>query len=187
MAEVFLVFGTSGSGKTTVLARVRNAKPVSMGTELHEAYEKRFGGLDRDALRFKELETYDYLSRARSSILGRLAKRPGTLMLDTHACLKASSGYIPGLSLRDCSLLRGSTKAILYIDAKTKDIISRRKRDKSRRRGGESAEELDRLRSIGIGLSMSYALQLQVPVYIVQNANVDVAAKEVEGIVKRSL
>lgn len=186
MAALFLVFGTSGSGKTTVLAKVKKAKPIGIGTALHEAYEKKFKGLDRDALRFKELETYGFMSAIRSRVLRNLTKGAGRVMLDTHACVKAGDGYIPGLSLHDCTLLRGSAKAIIYIDAKTEDIIARRRSDKSRRRGNESAEELDMLRSIGMSLSMAYALHLQVPVYVVQNDDAGKAAKKVDGIIERS-
>lgn len=183
---MFLVFGISGSGKTTVLAKVGNARTVSVGTEILKAYSRKFKGMDRDAIKFKELETYSLLASTRSSIFKRLAGLAGTLLLDTHACLQAGNGYVQGLSLRDCDILRGRCKAILYIDANTKEILARRKHDSSRKRANLSAEELDRLRDINVSLSMAYALQLQVPVYIVRNADAGDAAKEIEGIVERS-
>lgn len=186
MAKVFLLFGISGSGKTTVLTKVRNARTVSVGTEILNAYSTKFKGMDRDTIKFKELETYGLLSRVRSGVFGKLVKRTGTLMLDTHACLKAGDGYVQGLSLRDCEILRGRCRAIVYIDAKTKDILTRRKRDSSRRRASLSADELDRLRDINVSLSMAYALQLQVPVYIVQNDYIKDAARKIEEIIERS-
>ncbi len=186
MAKLFLVFGTEGAGKTTLLKGIRSAKAVSIGTEMHNAYSRRFGVKDRDAVKNKELTTYDEMVGIRNAILKKLAGSPGTIALDTHASLKAGDGYIAGLSIRDFDALRGKVKAIIYVDADSEQILNRRKKDKSRKRERDSREELDTYRGINLMFTTLYSLYLQVPIYMIRNNDKGIAAarKRVEEIIR---
>lgn len=186
MARLFLVFGTAGAGKSTVLSGIRSAKTVTMGSEMQRVYASRFGIKDRDMIRKKSLSVYDEMVTVRNAILKRLSGAPGTIIIDTHASVKTGDGYLMGLSMRDFDVLRGKARGIIYIDADTEQIIARRKRDKTRKRENDSAEELDRWRSINLICTMLYSLYLQVPVYTVQNPDggLSAARKRVSEIIR---
>jgi adenylate kinase len=169
MAKTFLVFGTPGAGKSTVLQGVRGAKSVNLGTELFNAISKELGVKDRDLLRRAQLTDYASTVRARDKVLRRLAKMNGTLMLDTHASVKSGAGFMPGLSYPDLEILGGKVKAIIYIDANTKEISRRRKNDKTRKRDSDTDEDLDLHRSMNLMFTAIYSMRLQVPTYVVKN------------------
>jgi adenylate kinase len=169
MAKTFLVFGTPGAGKTTVLRGVRGAETVTLGTELLGALSHVFEVKDRDLLRKAQLSDYAATVRARLSVLRRLAKRKGTLMIDTHASVKSGPSFAPGLSYDDLKALGSRVKAIIYIDANTKDIVRRRNSDKTRKRDKDTKEDLDQHRSMNLMFTAIYSMRLEVPIYIVKN------------------
>ena len=186
MARLFLVFGTAGAGKSTVLSGIRSAKTVTIGSEMRRVYASRFGVRDRDLIRKKSLTVYDEMVIIRNAILKRLSGTPGTIIIDTHASVKTGNSYLMGLSMRDFDVLRGKVKAIIYVDAETKQIMARRKSDKTRKRENDTVEELDMWRNINLICTMLYSLYLQVPVHTVQNPDggLSAARKQVNEIIK---
>jgi adenylate kinase len=186
MSSLFLVFGTQGAGKTTVLKGIKAAKAVSIGTEMYLAYSRRFGVRNRDEVRMKSLLTFGEMIGIRNAILKKLAGSPGTIALDTHASVKAGDGYMAGLSLKDFEVIRGKVKAIIYIDADSSQILERRKTDKGRKREHDTIEEIDLHRSLNLMYTTLYSLYLQTPVYVVHNGNdrLTIARKRVEEIIR---
>src|SRR5271157_3072515 len=126
MAKLFLVLGTPGAGKTAVLRGVREAELFSVGTEMLGEYSKEFGVNDRDQMRRMMIPRPADAERIRYAVLKRAVAKGGTVAIDTHAIIKSGNGYIPGFSPEDLTLLKGQIKAIIYIDANTKELIERR-------------------------------------------------------------
>ncbi|VVB76798.1 Adenylate kinase [uncultured archaeon] len=185
MAKIFLVLGTPGAGKSTVLKGVKAADVLSIGTEMLNAYAEQLGVTDRDALKKVVVADYANTAAIRNSVLKSISGRSGVVVLDTHASVKAGNGYIPGLSPEDLVVLKKGTKAIIYIDAETNEIIRRRKEDKSRAREDDTAEVLDQHREINIALTTTYSLYLEAPIYILKNGdgNLESTRKEVARII----
>lgn len=187
MSSLFLVLGTQGAGKTTTLKGVRDAKTVSIGTEMLNAYSKATGIKDRDETRKLGVLDVKRDARIRNGVLRRISRMSGTIALDTHASLKTGDGYFAGFSFADLDMMRGATKAIIYVDAPTKQILERRKRDKGRRRENDSEEEIDMHRKLNLAFTAIYAMRLQVPVFVVDNPNGAIRAtqKRVQEIISK--
>jgi len=168
-SRIFLVLGTPGAGKTTVLKGIGGIEVFNIGTEMLNAHSRKLKVTNRDLLKRKVISNYIDTVQIRHGILNGLIKKNGVITIDTHASVKSGNGYIPGMSLDDLKALRGSIRAIIYIDADTKDIMNRRKSDKTRNREGDTAEDLNQHREINIAFTTSYSLHLETPIYIVKN------------------
>jgi adenylate kinase len=170
MARLFLVFGTHGAGKTTVLRGLRSAKIVNMGGELFRLYSKEFGITSRDQIHAKSLSNYAYMVKARNHIIRRISKAAGPVVIDTHAADKRGDGYAVGLSFSDLNVMKGKARAIIYIDASNAQILKRRQKDAAvRKRERDTDEGLSMDRNISLTFVALFSLYLEVPIYIVQN------------------
>lgn len=188
MTRLFLLFGTPGAGKTTVLSGVKGVKAVTIGTEMFKIYSKRFGIKDRDMIRKRAVFNIKVDAQIRSTVLKIAAKKPGTVVLDTHASLKTKDGYYPGLSLADFDTLKRVAKAIIYIDSPNKDILERRALDKTRKREDTGCIEceIDQHRSINLSFTAIYSIRLGVPIFMIMNRNKQLkqAQKRMQEIIK---
>ncbi len=188
MTSLFLVFGTQGAGKTTVLKGAKGAKVISIGTEMLNVYSRLTGTKDRDEVRKLGVLDVKHDAEIRNGILMKISRMKGTIALDTHASLKTGDGYYSGFSFADLDMLKSITKAIIYVDAPTKQIIARRKRDKSRRREADSADEIEMHRRMNLSFTTIYAMRLQAPIFIVQNddGGLVAAQKRVVEIIEKA-
>ncbi|MGC8888468.1 MAG: AAA family ATPase [Candidatus Micrarchaeia archaeon] len=175
----FIVAGTPGAGKTTVLSKVkmRNIKIVNFGDEML----KHANVQDRDKMRYLPAEKQNEISR---KVVDALSRRKGTLVIDTHLSIKQGPMYLPGFSLKELKKL--NVKGLLYIDADSKEIIKRREKDKTRKREVEDEAELNMQRSINLAIMASASAELDIPIYIFKNreGRADDVAKEVENTIK---
>jgi adenylate kinase len=186
MAKLFLVLGTPGAGKTSVLRGVEGVELFSVGTEMLGEYEKEFGAVDRDQMRRMMIPRYADAARIRNAVLRRVVAKTGTVAIDTHASIKAGNSYLPGFSHEDLKLLKDQIKAIIYIDAETKDLIERREKDKTRIREQDTEADLDQHREINIGLIATYSLYLGTPIFIIKNgSNLAETQKAVSEVIKK--
>jgi adenylate kinase len=171
MAKLFLVLGTPGAGKSAVLNGLKGVEILNVGTEMLEVYRKESGKIERDSLKAIAVARYADVVRIRNRLFGELAKRKGTVAIDTHASVKSGNAYIPGFSPEDLKTLKGQIQAIVYIDAETKDILERRAKDKTRKREQDSVEVLNQHREINIALTTTYSLYLGAPLYVINNGD----------------
>ena len=174
----FIIAGTPGAGKTTLLSKVKlkNAKLFNMGSEM-----LKYAGLsDRDKLRYL---SFDEQKKLRARAIRDLRRKGGNIIIDTHLSVEQKGRFLPGFSLNELKEL--NTKAFIYIDASAKEIIARRKKDKSRKREKESEEEINMQRLLNIAFIASAASELNIPILIFRNS--DGMVDEVAGELERSL
>ena len=142
--KVVIVTGVPGVGKTTVLSRLaeiagkRNARIriVIYGTYMLETALKEGLVQDRDQLRRlplrKQLELQRLAARriiedSREGLGG-----DGVLVVDTHALVRTSAGYWPGLPRHVLDELKPDMIAV--IEASPEEVLARQERDKGRYR-----------------------------------------------------
>ncbi len=169
MSRLFFVFGTEGSGKTTVLSGITSVKVINIGNEMFRVFSERFGITDRDEIRAKSLENYEFMVKTRHDVLKKAGEMQGTVAIDTHVTVKKGDAYEIGLSLDDLDTLKGKAAGIVYIDAPNKEILERRERDKGRNRQKDTEETLSRHRNLNLACLAVYAIRMEVPIYIVEN------------------
>lgn len=188
MSKLFLVFGTPGAGKSTVLEGISSAKVICIGDEMMKFYSKKFGVKDRDYIGSNPIASYDFILATRNSILKKIAKMRGNIAIDTHASVKKGDSYTIGFSLRDFEILKRKVKSVLYIDADTEQIIARRNKDRSFRpsRERDTPRVIDRHRNMNIAFATLAAFYLEVPIYIVENdvGKLAGAQKRVDEIIR---
>ncbi|MDE1824725.1 MAG: AAA family ATPase, partial [Candidatus Micrarchaeota archaeon] len=147
MTKLIIFTGTPGSGKSTVLSHLqaKGVKVVNMGTEMQAVLAEKGQTLDRDKLRL--LSNEDTL-KARMKVIKRIIDSKTDSIIETHASIKQGSRYIPGFSMDELKSIR--VTGIIYIDAKSEDILKRRTGDTSRYRAdlGVTEAEIDEHRTV---------------------------------------
>ncbi|MEM3181268.1 MAG: AAA family ATPase [Candidatus Micrarchaeaceae archaeon] len=186
MANLLVVFGTQGAGKSHVLAGISGiAKIVNMGDEMLKMAEQEYGINDRDKMR--TIPAYAEKSQEwRVKIFSQIEATDGTVLLDTHASIKSADRYTPGLTMRDLDAMKGFVKGIIYIDATTEEVLSRRANDNTRNREHDTAEGIDQHRSINLSLASFFSAYLNIPLYIIHNkeGSLNEAQERLKGILQ---
>lgn len=178
---MIIVMGMPGAGKSTVLNGIRNYKKVNYGDLMFEIAMKKYKVKNRDDMRKMGTEK----QRAVQEGVGRrLSKEKGKLLLDTHCSVRTPKGYLPGLPF---SLLRRlKVEGFVYISAPIKDILKRRKKDKSRKRDRGERGELEEHDEINRAFLAVYSAFTGAPVSIVLNGDgmLDDAVARVRSILR---
>lgn len=130
---VYIVTGTPGVGKTTVLNEAikgRKIKVVVFGDTMFEIAKEMGLVKDKDEMRAKiNLETYKQIQEKAAE---KIAAMKGDIVVDTHAAIKRIDGYYPGLP--EHVLKKLNPRAIVVIEARPSDIELRRRDDPTRMR-----------------------------------------------------
>lgn len=171
MARVIICVGISGVGKTSILTPLAaDYKVVNMGSEMLEVAKEEYGLTNRDEIREYHRKNLDKEIKLRGKILRRISAMGEDIILDTHVSVKVGNRFTPGFNMDDIKTLEG-LKAIIYIDASTKEILARRRQDLSRARTMEEDEDISNHREINLSLVSTYAAILGIPIYIIENNN----------------
>lgn len=132
-----------GSGKSTIMKMVAKSVPdiriVNVGDMIAEAAMRDLGIKDRDQLR-KRLRIYEQ-RKYQEIAAKRIAAMKGDMVIDTHSAVKTPHGFFPGLSETPVHIL--NPDAIVVIEYDPKEIIKRRKMDKSRHRDHEDETTIE--------------------------------------------
>ncbi len=152
MLKVVVVVGIPGVGKSTVLSiasrklaeRGYTVRVVNFGDYMLE-HLKRAGVVEtRDQIRALSLSAQLEAQRAAArSIRAELESASGDRVVgivDTHAVVRTSLGYWPGLPSAVLEELRPN--AIAVLEAEPDEIVSRQSRDSSRYRADVSPREV---------------------------------------------
>ncbi len=177
VAEVYVVAGLSGVGKSSVveyaLKKSPGVKRVNFGDAiLREATERNLVE-DRDQLRFLDLETQRAL-QARAA--RRICRMHGKVVVDTHLTIPTPDGYVPGLPLD--ILIQLKPKRIIILEADPGDILKRRMLDKGRARVDENLEEIQQHFDFDRAAAIAMAIQVGAPVKIIKNDVLEKAGEE---------
>lgn len=137
--HLIVVTGVPGTGKSTVLDRVKGVRPdvniVNFGTIMAEIMKEK--NISRDAMRALPVSAQESLGLEAAKKIGAM---PGTVILDTHGAINTPKGFIPGLPPAVASVL--GPKTVVVLTSNPKDICQRRELDNSRARAVESEEEI---------------------------------------------
>ncbi len=153
MGMVVIVTGIPGTGKSTVCNKLlelaervrRKVAVINFGTVMVELSKKHGEFLHRDELRKSKLSFQHGLQVEAAKVISqRAVDAKGDVIVDTHMVIKTVEGYWAGLPLPVLKLLNPAM--FVLVEAEPHEVLSRRFRDKSRRRDkvleDEVAEEL---------------------------------------------
>jgi adenylate kinase len=178
--RVVVVTGVPGVGKTTVLSHLERlaaergfrVKVVNFGTYMLETALKEGLVSHRDEMRRLPLRRQLELQRLAARRIAEDAARelPGeaALIVDTHALVKTSAGYWPGLPRHVLDELKPDMIAV--VEASPEEVAARQARDKSRVRsdiGG--AEGAARLMEYARAAAFASAVHYASTVAIIEN------------------
>lgn len=163
-----VVVAVPGAGKSTILKklleRVPDLKLINFGDLMFEQASKHYGVENRDEMR-KKLKPSDY-SFLQEKAAERIAEIDGDLIIDTHAAIKTPYGYYPGLPSKVAEIIQPN--AIVFLEFRPEDILSRRMKDLS----GEAkrVREIEKLEDIeehqAVGREMAAAAANHVSCYL---------------------
>ena len=186
MTKLILVTGTAGAGKSTILAGLSEMnedklKVINLGTEMLKIAREKFNIIDRDKVRTLDDATTISI---RNSIMQEIIESKEDAIIDTHASVKQGRRYRPGFSIAELQKIRIS--AIIYIDATSEEVLARSMRDSGRKREYESSAEIDEWRTVNLAIISSFAVSLNIPIYIIYNqeGKQSQAAAEIDRITK---
>jgi adenylate kinase len=183
ITKLILFVGTAGAGKSSVLAKVMDSekklKVVNLGSEMLSIMKEKYNTTDRDKIRL--LDDKNTIA-IRNSILQKIIDAKDDTIIETHASIKQGRRYRPGFSIEELQKVRIS--AIIYIDATSDEILQRSMKDTQRQRAYQNIAEVDEWRSVNISIISTFAVHLNIPIYIIYNqqGKLEETSSEVKGI-----
>ncbi|HXW36867.1 MAG TPA: adenylate kinase [Nitrososphaerales archaeon] len=164
-----VVVGIPGVGKTTVVDRVHSlvagSKLVTFGTVMLEEGIRLGWIKHRDELRSLPVEKQKQLQTIAGTAIANTEER--VLIVDTHLFIRTKEGFWPGLPFEVVRAL--SPTHLVLIEARSREVLERRKKDSTRYRDvmseDEVQDELDLARSF---LTVSSTLT-GAPMLIIRN------------------
>jgi adenylate kinase len=166
---MMIVLGTPGAGKSTVLAKATEGfgcKEINYGDLMFDIALKEKFVKNRDELRKLPLEKQ---KRLQADVAKALEKMEGRIILNTHAIISTDGGYMPGLS--ETLLRNANIRQLILITAPPKDVIRRRKEDKTRTRDQETEGQIKELIEINKAYLFAYSAISGAPAAVVENAD----------------
>jgi adenylate kinase len=168
MADVVIVTGLPGAGKTTIvntIAKDKKYKILNLGDLMIEIALKRGYCKSRDQVRYLPNKK---IAELRHIVTKRIGVLKGKIIIDTHASVQQHWRFVPGIPfsmLTDLKHVRG----LIYVDAATEAIRARRNKDKTRTREDESQDLVATQRVVNISMLAFCASYLNIPLYIIDN------------------
>jgi adenylate kinase len=166
--SVYIVTGTHGVGKSTVIALAVKKRPFKVVTYGDVMFDiAKAGGLvkAKDEMRSRiGHEKYKEIQKAAARKIAAM----GDVLVDTHCSILAGNGYIPGLP--EWVLAELKPTAIVIIEGDPKDVEKRRKEDKTRMRsdlGGRA--EMEEHQAMNRAYAAAYSALSGARVKIIRN------------------
>jgi len=141
LGRVIVVTGIPGTGKTTVCNEAlklagqtgKKIQVVNYGSIMVQLSHKRGKSLHRDELRRTGLTFQRGLQAEAAKIISKkTGEVEGDFIVDTHMSIKTANGYLTGLPFHVLQLL--NPDVFILVEAEPHEVLSRRFRDKSRKR-----------------------------------------------------
>jgi len=149
LGKVLIVTGIPGTGKTTICNEVlklaeragKKVKVVNYGSIMVGLLQEEGKSMHRDDLRKSSLSFQRNLQiKAAQKIADIIKETDGSIIVDTHMSIKTADGYWPGLPNHVLQLIKPDV--FVLVEAEPEEILSRRLRDKTRRRDKVLEEEI---------------------------------------------
>jgi len=197
---VVIVVGVPGVGKTTVLSLAMekfkqlniDVLVLNYGDYMFKALSEKGIVKSRDEVRRLSIRTQLEHQELAAELLINDAKAKlkngGVLIVDTHAVIKTSIGYWPGLPSHVVYKLKPDLIAI--VEAPVKDIVARQLKDTTRyRKDLAKAELVDELLKLTRYFAIASATLVGASVAIIKNfeGKANEAAEELVKIVRTLL
>ncbi len=143
--------------------------------------KEKFNITDRDKIRTLDDKNTILV---RNEIMNRIIASKEDAIIDTHASVKQGRRYRPGFSIDELEKIR--IGAIIYVDATSEEILERSLSDTGRQRAYSTLAEIDEWRSVNISIISTFAVYLNIPIYIIynQHGKQDEATAEVLRIIR---
>ena len=193
-----MVTGVPGVGKTTVLGKVveimknngEQVLVVNFGDYMFRVASEQGLVKHRDEMRHLPLRKQLELQEMAAESIRRDAEQKllekGFLFIDTHAVIKTSTGYWPGLPENVVKELRPDS--IVLVEAAPEIILTRQQRDRSRVRSDMgNVEAIKLLIEMARVAAMASAVRVAASVYLVENVEGDpgIAAQKIVELALR--
>jgi len=139
-----VVAALPGSGKTTLMEMLQERMPhllvVNVGSMIAEMAMKKLRLRNRDEMRKKlTVRQQRYFQEEAAKKIAKMKSRD--MVIDTHMAVKTPYGFFPGMSETPVHTVRPD--AIVVLEFNPKDIIERRRKDRSRRRDEDTEQLLE--------------------------------------------
>jgi len=171
-----VVTGIPGTGKTTVCNETlrlaeqtqKKIQAINYGSIMIELSRKRGKSLHRDELRRSGLPFQRNLQAEAAKIISKKSvEADGDLIVDTHMLIKTANGYWAGLPFHVLQLL--NPDMFVLVEAEPSEILSRRFRDKTRKRDKVLEDEIMEETLFSRQMAVTCAVLTGASVKIVRN------------------
>lgn len=171
MRKVVAVFGLSGVGKSTTVAKVEaEADGLVASVNAGDLIGRRLtGGRETDGLRLlsaDEIRSNQELLVEELAVV-RMAPGSPVLLLDGH-CVIDNGRELVWIPVDVVERL--GIAAVVYLTGDSGEIRARRRSDSSRERPDLDKDELARHQQSGLAACMSYSVELGLPMMVVSPA-----------------
>lgn len=185
-----IVAAVPGSGKTTIMKLIRKKLPrvkfVNVGNIIFGKAVKKLGIRDRDDMRKKmtikqqrefQVESAQEISRMKAK----------DILIDTHTSIKTPQGFFPALSEVTAHLMKPDV--IVLLEYRPKDIVARRRADKTRKRDDDSESSIEEHQEVNRRFAFEAAEHVEAAVKIInlrfpENKKFDHSKKAAEEIAR---
>ncbi len=169
-----IITGVPGVGKTSVIDETIKKlgeegivySNINFGSFMFEVAQEEDIAHDRDLMRTLGKDTQKRLQRLASQ---GIAKIDGNIIIDTHASVKTTSGFLAGLPLWVIQEL--IPDIIVLVETDADQILKRRLSDNSRTRDIEGFRDIDAHQQFNRSVAAAYAMVCGCTVKYITNAD----------------
>lgn len=171
MAELNIITGLSGVGKSTVLEEAmllskKDYELINYGDKMLETAKERGDVKTRDEMKELSSDRYREIQNEAAEEIAEIAEEKDVL-LDTHAAIKSPYGYIPGLPKQ--AIERFEPDKIIMITASSKQIYKRSQKDSDRDREHDSVEDVQLYKEVSREMASTAAVLSGAYLQVIHN------------------
>lgn len=171
MAEVNIIVGLSGVGKSTVIEEAmllsnKDYKVINYGDRMLETAKEQDLVDSRDEMKNLEQDTYREIQMDAAESIVEDAEDEDVIV-DTHAAIKSPYGFIPGLPKWTVENL--DPEKIIIVDASAKQIFKRSQGDDDRDREHDSVEDVQLYRNVAREMAATGAVMTGAYLQVIEN------------------
>src|SRR5271169_3103855 len=181
-----VIVGVAGVGKSTVVAKAKEAVPGStvqvFGTAMFDEALRLKWVKHRDEMRRLPVEKQKKLQEAAAAAISK--GKGKVVFIDTHLFIRTPEGFWPGLPLRVIEPMKPTH--LLRVEASAKEILARRKNDKTRYRDEITEDEIGQELELARSFLTAASLVSGAPITFIHNeeGKSEKAASQIAALVK---